>query len=297
MYVYLCIFIVCIYFLFLIYILCMFFIYTQNERFSAKVFWSTNWCLILMFGSLLLHESDQKFSTVEGANSWDRMINRSWCVCYKTGTLKHLMSPCDLGPNDFIGFTEVKVCVSHETWEYYVKEREFCIRSNPLSQRLVWQFISLSPLPRSLFPSNQFRRRWFPGIRRGNHQTPATQHLMICLSSMSEVDRFTPGWWNPLQLYKESFKNPLQGIEKKLGTLCQDLSFVHERNQLCFVSMETLDPIFFGGGEGGDEFIPAASHKVTLRFMKKEGPSRLFYGFFLGEDEIIRPSYVRDFFQ
>lgn len=61
--------------------------------------------------------------------------------------------------------------------------------------------------------------------------------------------------------------------------------------------METLDPIFFGGGEGGDEFIPAASHKVTLRFMKKEGPSRLFYGFFLGEDEIIRPSYVRDFFQ
>ena len=25
------------------------------------------------------------------------------------------MAPCDLGPNDFIGFTEVKVCVFHET--------------------------------------------------------------------------------------------------------------------------------------------------------------------------------------
>ena len=48
------------------------FIFTQNERFSAKVFWSTNWCLILMFGSLLLHESDQKI-----LNCWRGKFMRS----------------------------------------------------------------------------------------------------------------------------------------------------------------------------------------------------------------------------
>lgn len=142
------------------------FIYTQNERFSANVFWSTNWCLILMFGSLLLRESDQKFSTVEGANSWDRMINRSWCVCYKKGTLKLLMAPCVLGPNDFIGFTEVKVCVFHETCENYVKESDFCIRSNPLSQWFTVWFGSLylwAPCLQACFQATSFGEDDFEG--------------------------------------------------------------------------------------------------------------------------------------
>ena len=87
-------------------------------------------------------------------------------------------------------------------------------------------------------------------ISRDKTRKPPNPSSMISLSSMSEVGHFTPGWWNPIHFYKDSFKNPLQGIEK-LGT-----KIFHERNQLCFVSMETLDPFFFAGG--CDEFIPAA---------------------------------------
>lgn len=108
----------------------------------------------------------KKFSTVEGANSWDRMINRSWCICYKKGTLKLLMAPCDLGPNDFIGFTEVKVCVFHETCENYVKESDFCIRSNPLSQWFTVWFGSLylwAPCLEACFQATSFGEDDFQG--------------------------------------------------------------------------------------------------------------------------------------
>lgn len=79
-------------------------------------------------------------------------------------------------------------------------------------------------------------------ISRDKTRKPPNPSSMISLSSMGEVGHFTPGWWNPIHFYKDSFKNPLQGIEK-LGT-----KIFHERNQLCFVSMETLDPFFFWGG-------------------------------------------------
>ena len=51
---------------------------------------------------------------------------KSQLVCLlQKRTLKLLMAPCDLGPNDFIGFTEVKVCVVHESCGNYVKDRIF----------------------------------------------------------------------------------------------------------------------------------------------------------------------------
>ena len=102
-------------------------------------------------------------------------------------------------------------------------------------------------------------------ISRDKTRKPPNPSSMISLSSMSEVGHFTPGWWNPIHFYKDSFKNPLQGIEK-LGT-----KIFHERNQLRFVSMETLDPFFFAGGVWWIH--------PSCMFMKKTGPSRLFFIF------------------
>lgn len=232
-----------------------------------------------MFVSLFLRESDHKFSIDEGIDSWDRMINRSWCVCHKKtrwNSWYHLMIWVLTTSLDLL-----KSCLLSGNLRKYIKEMQTLHQIKPSKSHILE--------PRSL-PSNQFWRRWwcnqgyeeatkpqhsthdfgYPPVKRG-HFTPGCffkgygdEILSSYTRILSKKNTLTKGWvpCEPI------FLTDSDGIEK-LGTLCQDLSFVHERNQF----------LPFLHGNVGEKF-PAASHKVTWGSWKKEGPNGSFFGVF-----------------